>query len=75
MYIIEECLPLHVAERDNTWMAGIEYLFSQDNGEENKLQTAENGSNNWGRTWIYVILYSELDGGNTSWEKKGGGLR
>jgi len=30
--MIEECLPLHVAERDNTWMAGIEYLFSQDNG-------------------------------------------
>jgi hypothetical protein len=24
---------------------------------------------------FYVILYSELDGGNTSWEKKGGGMR
>ena len=60
-----------------TTLGWLEYntLFSQDNGEKNKLQTAENGSNNWGRTCIYVILYSELDGGNTSREKKGGGLR
>jgi hypothetical protein len=48
----------------------IDYLFSQCN-DEKKLQTAENGSKNWGRTCVDIILYTQLEGGNTSLGKNG----
>ena len=72
--MIEECLPLHVAERGNTWMAGIEYLFSQDNGEKQITDSRE---------WVQLLgqnvhlRYSLLRVGWRKHElgKKGGGMR
>jgi hypothetical protein len=55
-------------QNDNAWVAVvlIDYLFSQDNDKKNITDSRE-----WvkqlGRTCVDIILYNQLEGGNTSW--------
>jgi len=48
----------------------IDYLFSQDN-DKKKITDSREWVKQLGRTCVDIILYNQLEGGNTSWEKNG----
>jgi hypothetical protein len=59
-------------QNGNAWMAVvlINYLFSRDN-DKKKITDSREWVKHLGRTCVDIILYNQLEGGNTSREKHG----